>query len=302
MTVAEERSFTRAARRLHISQPPLTRQIRMLEEELGITLFNRRRTRNGVEVTRDGGALLDAARSILQSIADFEGRTQAIRARGLPTVTVGIDWGLWPALNLIRERHAARFPGAAITARDLRHEDTGGRFHELFDVALIRPPVDPQLASQPLFEERFVVLLGSRHSLAARHSLRLSDLAKEPLLLFERALAPSIYDMILTLRQGVGPSATVIEHQPAPHEAAAMMLVASCQGYYLSIASRFTQSHRTSGISAIPLNASGATSHVHLAWRATDGSVAVREFIRSARSVFSVARVPSRFRRDRRET
>ena len=88
--VAEERNFTRAAERLHISQPPLTRQIRQLEDELGMTLFLRHRT--GVELTREGRALLDNARTVATSIADFENCARWVKVPRDPGINVGVCW------------------------------------------------------------------------------------------------------------------------------------------------------------------------------------------------------------------
>src|SRR5215510_3842724 len=98
--VAEERNFTRAAQRLHISQPPLTRQIRQLESELGVTLFLRHRT--GVELTPEGRALLDKARTVSTAVADFENWARLVKAPRTKGVAVGVSWGLWEAVNRIR--------------------------------------------------------------------------------------------------------------------------------------------------------------------------------------------------------
>jgi DNA-binding transcriptional LysR family regulator len=295
VTVAEERNFTRAAQRLHISQPPLTRQVRQLEHELGVTLFARHRT--GVEVTCEGAALLDAARAVTAAVGDFENCAHSVKSRRSQVLNIGIGWGLWKAVNHIREHHAKRFPDAQIAARDLCQEHPGSSPQQQLDVAVMRPPVDAQLVSEPLFEERFVALLGDSHPLASRPSVKLSDLACDRLLLFDRSVGPSVYDKTLALWEAAGIKPLVVEKQPPPYAQGAMMLVASRQGYYLGIASPFTQSHRASGVAVVPLDEPNARLDVLIAWRRNDSSKQVREFVRSAREAFPLKRHAHRLRR-----
>ena len=294
VAVAEERNFTRAAHRLHISQPPLTRQIRQLEDELGVTLFVRHRT--GAEMTCEGVALLDAARAVTKSLGDLETAARSLKTRQSKALHLGIGWGLWKAVNLIREHHARRFPDVPIVAHDLCELHRAGKADQHIDVAVTRPPLDLDKASEPLFDERFVVLLAEGHPLASRASLTLADLTSEPLLLFERYIGPSVYDKIIALWASAGLKPMVVEHQPPPYAQDAMMLVASRQGYYLGIASQYTQSHRTSGVAVVPLDEPDARLEICVAWHRNDTSKNVREFVQAARDVFPVKRQPTRLR------
>ena len=282
--VAEERSFTRAAQRLHISQPPLTRRIRQLEAELEVTLFVRHRT--GVEMTREGRALLDKARTVSIAVADFQECARSVRSPRARVVNVGIGWGVWEAVNRIREHHAKRFPDVPIAAQDICQEQRGPLAEQHIDVAVLRPPVDSELESEPLFEERFVAILGDSHPLASRKTLKLADLACESLLLYDRSLGPGVYDKTLALYVAAGVKPHVVEGQPPPYAQGAMMLVASRQGFYVGIASQFTQTHRASGVAVVPLDEPDARLDIRLAWRRNESSRNVREFLRSAREVF----------------
>ena len=284
VAVAEERNFTRAAQRLHISQPPLTRQIRQLEQDLGVTLFTRSRT--GAEMTCEGAALLDAARAVGAAIGDFETAARALKERQTQTLHVGIGWGLWKAVNLIRERHTARFPHLAITAHDISEQQPASAIADTLDVAVMRTRLDDRLDCEPLFEERIVALLGDSHPLASRPSVRLAELVNEPLLLFDRAVGPSVYDKILALWEAARLKPLVVERQPPPYAQGATMRVASRQGYYLGIASPFTQTHEAGGVTVVPLDEPGARLDVLIAWHKHDSSMLVRDFVRSAREVF----------------
>jgi len=289
VAVAEEGTFTRAARRLHISQPPLSRHVRQLEKELGVTLFLRRR--DGIELTNDGYALLEKAQAAIAAIRNFEGAAHE-RTSHVRSLCIGIGWGLWGAVDRIRAHHAKRFPEMRISAQDLCSERNQGQEREV-DLAVMRGPVDvTQYESEPLFEERFVALLGDSHPLAARKTLRLSELAAEPLLMYERCVGPGVYDKTLELIRAAGIQPPVIGTQPPPYAQGAMMLVASRQGYYIGIASPFTQTHRTSGVAVVPLNEPNATLEVRIAWRRDQMSGCVKEFIKSARDVFHPKRQP----------
>jgi len=140
------------------------------------------------------------------------------------------------------------------------------------------------------------VLLAEDHPLASRASLTLADLTSEPLLLFERYVGPSVYDKIIALWASAGLKPMVVEHQPPPYAQDAMMLVASRQGYYLGIASQYTQSHKTSGVAVVPLDEPDARLEICVAWHRNDTSKNVREFVHAARDVFPVKRQPTRLR------
>jgi DNA-binding transcriptional LysR family regulator len=283
VAVAEEGTFTRAARRLHVSQPPLSRQVRQLERELGITLFTRRR--DGVELTQDGTLLLERAQAALTAFRDFEDCTKSVGSRERP-LRIGIGWGLWEAVERIREHHERRFPGLRFVAEDLCTQRSAAQERRI-DVAVMRPPVDTtHYESRPLFEEQFVALLADTHPLASRKGIRLTELAAEPLLMYERSLGPGVYDKTFSLFRAAGIQPHVVGAQPPPYAQGAMMLVASRQGYYVGIASPFTQTHRVSGVAVVPLLESDASLEVRIAWRRQETSRCVTEFVRSARAVF----------------
>jgi DNA-binding transcriptional LysR family regulator len=283
VAVAEEGTFTKAARRLHISQPPLSKQVQQLERELGTALFIRRR--DGIELTRDGQMLLERAQAAVKAFHEFEECTKSVNSRERP-LRIGIGWGLWEAVERIRAHHEQRFPEMRIVAEDLCSERSPAHERRI-DVAVLRPPVDSaRYASEPLFEEQLVALLADTHPLASRKSVRLVELADEPLLMYDRSVGPGVYDKTLALFRAAGVHPHMIAAQPPPYAHGAMMLVASRQGYYVGIASPFTQTHRVSGIAVVPLNEPDARLEVRIAWPANETSRCVTEFVRSARVVF----------------
>ena len=113
VVVADELSFTRAAHRLHIAQPPLTRQVRHLEEELGITLFVR--TSRGVSLTAEGQKLLERARLMTRDAASFVELARRVKDESSGIIKVGLGWGLMGSLQ-----PSSYFSSRTISWRDAR--------------------------------------------------------------------------------------------------------------------------------------------------------------------------------------
>ncbi len=283
VAVAEEGSFTKAARRLYISQPPLTRQVRQLEIELGVALFVRHH--RGIELTNAGQILLEKARVVARAATSLREAAQALGDHEARTVHVGIAWGLWSVVERIKAHYAKRFPETHIAVSHL-YSPHGVDGHEL-DVAIVRAPVDhSKYDSALLFNEQLVAVLRATHALSAHKKLRLADLASELLLMYEKTVGPGLYDETFALYTAAGVRPRIIEVQPSPNALGTMMLVASRQGFYLGTASPFTQTHRARGVKVVPIDEPDARMEVRIAWPKRDPSGSVREFLRSARDVF----------------
>ncbi|MEU9644158.1 LysR family transcriptional regulator [Streptomyces sp. NPDC048188] len=184
-TVAEELHFTRAAERLYVSQPALSKQIRALERQLGAELF--RRDPQGVTLTEAGTALLPHARRVLADWSEGAAAVEAAREARRGTLVVGMSTspgrgGLLPA---IRSRFTAAHPGAALRLRQLSWEDsTAGLADGTADVAYVWLPLPDadRYAWTVVAEEPRLVALPDTHPLAARPVLDFADLTDEPFL------------------------------------------------------------------------------------------------------------------------
>ncbi|MFH8408784.1 LysR substrate-binding domain-containing protein [Streptomyces sp. NPDC018019] len=179
VAVAEERHFGRAAARLHMTQPPLSRAIRQLEADLGCTLLHRSPT--GVALTAAGTVLHDEARTLLAQ-AD-RARDRVAAAAGTATLTVGT---LADSAEQAGARLAAvyrdRHPHVRVRVREADFTDpTAGLRAGLVDVALTRAPFeDSGLTTRVLRSDRVGVVLRADDPLADHDSLRLDDLAGRP--------------------------------------------------------------------------------------------------------------------------
>jgi DNA-binding transcriptional LysR family regulator len=286
VTVAEESNLTRAARRLHIAQQSLSQQIRTLEAQLGVTLFER--STRGVELTAVGAVLLREARPVL---AQAERAVEAVRraARGeqgelrvgfLSTVA---NYFMPPVVRAFRERHPAvtlhteDVPIAALVA---------GLRDGTLDAGLSRPPLVDDLATEVVLREPVAAVLPEGHPLADRAELTLADLADEPWVLTPRASWPPwhrSYDEDFA-RAGYRPR--VVQRGTTPQ--GLLALVAAGVGVTrLTLSSR---SLRDSGVAFVPL--AGDDAYVVLVWRAdalNPALPALREVVHEVARTIDVA-------------
>ncbi|MEE1782834.1 LysR substrate-binding domain-containing protein [Streptomyces sp. SP17BM10] len=176
VAVAEELHFGRAATRLHMSQPPLSRAIKQLEADVGALLFVR--SPAGVTLTPVGAVLLDEARALLAHADRVRARVSA--AAGAATLTIGIlGDGTDPGVARLAAAYRRRHPGIDIRVRDTDLTDpTCGLRAALVDVALTRAPFDGTgLTVRALRADPVGVVLRADDPLARRDRLRLADLS-----------------------------------------------------------------------------------------------------------------------------
>jgi DNA-binding transcriptional LysR family regulator len=214
LAVAERLHFGRAAAALHISQPPLSRAIRALEQRLGVVLFTRSRRR--VELTPEGTRLLGEARRML---GQLERTVQEVRgmARGEEgRLRIGFvslaDYGVLP--GLLKAFKSAR-PRIALALREmLSPEQAAALASGELDFGLLLPPVSDAEPLEHLVvqRERFVAALPSSHRLAAgKGKLAVSALAGEPFVMVPRDIAPGLYDIVTGLAARAGISFNVAQ-------------------------------------------------------------------------------------------
>jgi DNA-binding transcriptional LysR family regulator len=190
VAVAEELHFTRAAERLFVSQPALSKQIRMLERQLGAPLFDR--DRRGVRLTPVGQAMLPHARAALAEWDQGWAAAERAKGRQRATLVAGMSTspgrgGLLPA---IRSRFTALRPAAAVQLRQVSWDDsTAGLASGQADVAFVWLPLpEPdRYAWIVVAQEQRLVALPQAHPLASRGEIDFADLLDEPFL----ALPPS---------------------------------------------------------------------------------------------------------------
>jgi DNA-binding transcriptional LysR family regulator len=187
LAVAELLNFGRAAERLHIAQPALSRQILALEKDLGAALFERDRHR--VALTEAGQQLLADTPALLTSAAALRRRV-AVAARGNQLLNVGFRPGIVVTATVRAFR--ADQPDAEVELRRIEwDEQEQSLLDGRVDVAYVRPPVLPEgLTLLPLYQEPRVAVMPADHRLAGKSSVAVSDLAAEQLLPAHGIAAP----------------------------------------------------------------------------------------------------------------
>ena len=198
VTLAEELHFGRAAQRLSIVQPALSMQIKLLEEELGVRLFER--NRHSVMLTQVGAVFLPEARATLHQAAHAADIAKACGRGEIGRVRLGFVSSVLPQLlpTLIRTLHA-RFARIELELKDIPGPDqvTALKNGQL-DFGLMRlPAVIPGLQIREVLQETFVLALPSDHPLALCDSVPVSALAQVPVFVLARRYAPGFYDELM---------------------------------------------------------------------------------------------------------
>lgn len=280
VAIAEEGYITRAAERLGMQQPPLTRLLQSLEAELGVVLMER--LPRGVRPTTAGLALLDEAREVLARVdAVAEVVQRAARGeRGRLAIGFTSSAALHPfvpsALRLFRET----ITGVSVV---LEEAGTGelldALVHEKLDAAFIRSPLSgtQSLQDEPILVEPMLLALPTDHPLARDSAtpLPLAALATESFVLYRRRVGLGLYDAILVACREAGFSPQVV--QEAPRMTATLSLVAA--GLGVSIVPASMQRLRGDGIVYRELTeCQSLVAPLHLATRKDDGSAVLRRF------------------------
>jgi DNA-binding transcriptional LysR family regulator len=278
LAVAEERHFGRAAARLRIAQPPLSRQIQALEKELGFTLFER--TRRQVELTPAGDVLLEHARRIFEAVdvAVHEAERASRGESGRIVVAYPSTFAYSGLPELVRA-FRAKFPVVEVVLRELAPQLQVEALREgRIDVGFVRAPfAEPGLVSELVRSEPLVAALPSGHPLAARKLIPLSLLAKEPFVMFPRVRGPAYFDQLIRLCNQAGFTPRIVQEAP---QLDIVSLVAA--GLGVSLLPSSIRRIRRAGIVLRPITG-GPRTELLVAWSARSSSAVLREFLEVVR-------------------
>jgi DNA-binding transcriptional LysR family regulator len=282
VAVAEELHFRRAAERLHMSQPPLSQQIRQLEEEVGAQLLLRNQHR--VELTASGAAFLERAREILDAVEAAALEARRVQRGEVGRLAVGFVgssmYSIVPELlNAFRERHGdvALRLGELGTTEQLRQLETGR-----LDVGFLRPRQPrPGLTIEPVYSEPVMLALPDRHPLAAATRIHVADLAGEQLVLLTRAGSPGLRKTLEPVTDQLGGEDAIVQ------EVAEMQTVIGlvAAGVGVSLVPESVRALQRRGVTYRALADADATVELAVAWRTGDDSPVLAAFLALVRAM-----------------
>jgi DNA-binding transcriptional LysR family regulator len=287
VAVAEEMHFGRAARRLHIAQPPLSQQIMNLEEELGVKLFDR--TRRAIQMTDAGAYFLKEAQQLLLHVEQATETARRIYLGQAGRLIVGfvgsvVHTFLPEGLRKFRER----FADVELVLKELNTaEQREALLARRLDVGfLYLGAQDPLLASQQLMRAPLMVVVPKKHALAHRKSLDIRELAQETFIANTRSSEPVVRDAFISLCHAAGFSPKIA--QEAGHVQTVLGLVAS--GLGVCLLPDFIKNIRRQGVQYVPLSGAPPTVKLGVVWRSDNPSLLVKSFVKMIESSSDLGR------------
>src|SRR5215813_12514971 len=282
VAVGEEEHFGRAAERLHVVQPALTRQIRQLEEEIGCALFQR--LTRGVRLTEAGKSFLEEARRLLADLGRSVDRTRLVAQGKVGRLRVGFsDTATYSGeLSSILHNFRARWPdvrlelfpsSSVVAGEQLRRQEV--------DVAFVYvAPTDlPDLKTHTISVERWVLALPHTHPLVKRKRVKLRDLKEEPFVWFPRPVASPLHDRVLAACHAAGLTLNIVQEVNNP--TTMLSLVAGGIGVTFTI----TSAEKTKPDRAVlrEVDDLRVTAELSAIWRGDNKLLALQKFIEMVR-------------------
>lgn len=282
IAVAEELHFGRAADRLDMAQPPLSRQIKQLEEELGAILFNR--GRSAITMTQAGQRLLERGKSIMAQLEDTKLEVRRLGQGAEGRLRIGFvgsaTFGILP--NIIRS-FRANYPEVNLSLNPMNNAELHRALvsREL-DIVFARPTLkDPEFLSKHLVEEKLILALPDIIDTSGRTIAKLERLMNHNLILYPERPRPSYADMVLNAVEGAGFKAPMriwcMDLQTA------LSLVAVGEG--VCIVPESVASAPRKGMKFLKIEPEIARTELSVNYRLDDQSVHVKNFVAIAQKV-----------------
>ena len=281
LAVAEELHFGRAAERLHIAQPPLSRTIKQLERDLDATLFDR--TTRRVRLTTAGEALLGPASDVLESCRVARSAVRTAGQGETGRVRLGFagpsSYLLVGQLGrLVRQRH----PGIELTLQSTTYAYEGLRqvIADELDLAIVRWDREPPgIEHRVVAAEHYVLVVPEGHRLAGREWVTMAECRGEPFVSLPADPGSSVRDAFIRTSYDAGFAPTIV--QVAPDSWTIMAMVGAGVGITFTVDTALS-GVRTDGLAVVRLEEGREPVYCRICWRADDDNPALREVLRAS--------------------
>jgi DNA-binding transcriptional LysR family regulator len=282
VAVAEELNFSRAARRMHMAQPPLSAAIRQLERDLGVDLFVR--TTREVKLTEAGHAFLAGARRTLADAERAAEDAKRAAAGELGHLRLAYSWSTrFETLPALGRAFRASHPDVELLAQEMWNARMPPAFaNGSIDIALsLCPEIAAELELAPIRNERLAALLPEAHPLAREDAIPLSALADDEFIVFPREIAPRLHDAFMSVFRRVGFEARV--RNESFHTGWDLGVLAEIPA--VAVAPQSVAAALPDGIVAVALSEPTDSLETCLVWRADERSPAVAALVAVARTL-----------------
>jgi DNA-binding transcriptional LysR family regulator len=280
VAAAEELHFGRAAERLHMTQPPLSRQIQLLERTLGVRLLER--TSRIVRLTPAGRRFLPEAQRILRLAESATVATRRIASGEAGSVTIGFTAAAgYSFLPQLITAARSRLPDVDLVLREMVTADqTEALASQRIDVGLLRPPVHRDVESVCVVREPLLAALPARHPLADAPRLTLGDLDRQPLVMYSPYEARYFYDLLAAIFGAAGVAPQYVQHISQIHSILALVRA----GLGAALVPEAAASLRFEDVVLRPVRMQPARPvELFLAWRRGSDNPALPAFLAMAR-------------------
>lgn len=235
LAVAEELHFTRAAERLHMGQPPLSRTVKNLERELGCRLFDR--STRSVSLTPQGYAFLQPAKRVVEAFYDARSAVTDIGAGAIGRVRIGFSGASsYRMIGQLARAVSSEYPGIELVLDSSTYADQGLKkvLNGSLDLSIVRWKAPPAgVKSLVLAEEELMMALPSQHPMANQAEIDLRDMADEPFLTLPSDSGSIVRETFIQAAQAAGYAPRIV--QEVPDSWTLMALVSAGVGCNLTV-------------------------------------------------------------------
>ncbi|MDM5433618.1 LysR family transcriptional regulator [Bacillus hominis] len=282
ITVAEELNFSRAAERLMMAQPPLSQEIRKLEEELGVQLFHR--TKRMVELTDAGKIFLEGARQTLLQVDRTIKETQLTNEGKIGHLIIGFVDSTETVIDILKT-FRERYPKIQLILREMTtDQQIKALYEKQIHIGFIRSEQNNEvLSSEVCSEECLKLVLHQDHPLTSLPNISIKSLIDEPFILFPRHFGTNFYDLIISYFWKHGVSLNIV--QEAIQMQTIVNLVAAGMG--ISVVPSSVESYKKSGVIYKEIQENTPKINLYAGWRQDEKSVVLENFLTVVREVYT---------------